>query len=70
MTGFPARNYTDLVIKGTEPDGNGSIKIHYIYRYAYTGKKNVKGQADASITVKRIDGEWQITRFDEKTAKL
>jgi hypothetical protein len=70
MTGFPARNYTDLVIKGTEPDGNGSIKIHYSYRYAYSGKKNVRGQADVSITVQKIDGDWKITRFDEKTAKL
>jgi hypothetical protein len=70
MTGFPARNYTDLVIKGTEPDGNGSIKIHYSYRYAYSGKKNVRGQADVSITVQKIDGDWKITRFDEKTSKL
>jgi hypothetical protein len=70
MTGFPARNYTDLAIKGTEPDGNGSIKIHYSYRYAYSGKKNVRGQADVAITVQRINGEWKIIRFDEKTAKL
>jgi uncharacterized caspase-like protein len=70
MTGFPARNYTNLVIEGSEPDGDGGIKIHYSYRYAYSGKKNVRGQADVSITVQKIDGDWKITRFDEKTAKL
>jgi hypothetical protein len=70
MMGFPTRNYTDLVIKGTKPDGNGSIKIHYSYKYAYSGKKNVRGQADVAITVQRINGEWKIIRFDEKTAKL
>jgi len=69
MTGFPARNYTDLVIEGSEPDGDGGIKIHYSYRYAYTGKKNVSGQADVFITVQRINGDWKITRFDEKTGK-
>ena len=69
MTGFPARNYTDLVIEGSEPDGDGGIKIHYRYRYAYTGKKNVSGQADVFITVQRINGDWKITRFDEKTGK-
>jgi uncharacterized caspase-like protein len=70
MTGFPARNYTDLAIKGTQPDGDGGIKINYSYRYAYSGKKNVRGKADVSITLQKIDGEWKITRFDEKTTKL
>ena len=70
MKGFPNRNYTELQVNSSEPDGNGAFKITYSYRYAYSGKKNVSGRANVTITVMNIDGAWKITRFDEKTTKL
>ena len=70
MKGFPNRNYSELKVEGSDPDGHGGFKITYSYRYAYSGKKNVSGRAKVTITVLNSDGSWKITRFDEKTTKL
>ena len=70
MSGFPSRRYSEIEVEGTLPDEKGGFKINYAYRYDYSGKKNVSGRAKVTITVQKNNGEWKITRFNEKTSKL
>lgn len=70
MSGFPSRRYSEIEVEGALPDEKGGFKINYAYRYNYSGKKIVSGRAKVTITVQKINGEWKITRFDEKTSKL
>ena len=70
MSSFPSRRYSEIEVEGASPDEKGGFKINYAYRYDYSGKKNVSGRAKVSITVQKINGDWKITRFDEKTSKL
>lgn len=62
---FPTRSYSILDFKLISPnDPETGALLVYTYNYG-----RVKGKSSLSLTLKREDGKFKITRFDEKVSK-
>ena len=66
---FPNRHFTHWNVSRIQSDGCGGYDVDYDFRYSYTGIKSASGRSNVSISVRIFNGEWKITRFDEKTSK-
>jgi len=63
---YPARTYTNITVDSIRPVTQSEVRASYSYNYSYGGAgKSASGHSRVTITAERIDGRWQITRFNE-----
>lgn len=66
---YPARNYSNFEVDTLEVISQAEVRCAFKFNYAYAGQKRASGRSRMSLTVKNVNGRWQITRMDESVVR-